>query len=88
MRLKIDGAVVIDDFVEHALTVHEIDVPLTGGNHVVVMEYFEGFGEATAKLNWALRAADGVTRINAGGPGYADSAQLLGRRPGSRAANE
>ena len=73
VRLKIDGNVVIDDFVEHTLTTHEVDVPLSAGDHVVVMEYFEGFGEATAKLNWALRAADGSTRINVGGPGYADS---------------
>ena len=81
VRLKIDGNVVIDDFVEHPLTTHEVDVPLSAGDHVVVMEYFEGFGEATAKLNWALRAADGVDadqrrrpRVRGFGP------QLLGRR--------
>ncbi|KPV54233.1 hypothetical protein SE17_05000 [Kouleothrix aurantiaca] len=75
VRLKIDGATVIDHFSSQSPTYYEYAADLAAGNHTVVMEYFEGFGNALAKLSWARRAAagEGIIRINAGGSAYADS---------------
>ena len=75
VRLKIDGATVIDHFSSQSPTYYEYAANLTAGNHTVVMEYFEGFGNALAKLSWARKAApgEGIIRINAGGGAYADS---------------
>jgi N-acetylneuraminic acid mutarotase len=75
VRLKIDGVTVIDQFVTQPPTAYQYDTTLAAGDHTVVMEYFEGFGNALAKLTWARRAApgEGIVRINAGGGTYADS---------------
>ena len=73
VRLYIDGVLKIDHWIPQSQTYYEVDVPLSEGNHVVVMEYFEGYGNASAKFTWARRAEGGVVRINTGGAGYADS---------------
>jgi glucose/arabinose dehydrogenase len=75
VRLKIDGVSVIDHFSPQSVTYYEYDTPLTAGSHTIVMEYFEGYGDALAKLSWARKASpeEGIVRINAGGSGYADS---------------
>lgn len=75
VRLKIDGTTVIDHFTTQTPTAYEYEANLAAGNHTVVMEYFEGYGNALSKLSWARRAApgEGIIRINAGGGAYADS---------------
>src|SRR6266508_1708507 len=73
LRLKVDGITVIDHFSPQSATAYVHDMPLAAGSHSIVMEYFEGYGDALANLNWAKHATDGVVRINAGGTGYADS---------------
>src|SRR5204862_472934 len=70
VRLKIDGTTVIDHFSPQSATYYEYDAILTTGSHAIVLEYFEGYGDALAKLSWARHASDGVVRINAGGGGY------------------
>ncbi len=73
VRLYIDGVLKIDHFVAQPPTYYEIDLALADGQHRVVMEYFENYGNAQAKLTWARHAEDGVVRINSGGKMYADS---------------
>jgi len=73
VRLKVDGIPVFDHFNAQSATAYVHDMPLAAGSHSIVMEYFEGYGDALANLNWAKHATDGVVRINAGGTGYADS---------------
>jgi len=73
VRLFIDGVLKINDWTPHAVKTNQVDVPFTEGQHTVVMEYFEAFGLATARLNWALRAQGNVVRTNAGGAGFPDS---------------
>src|SRR6266540_4264986 len=58
LRLKVDGITVIDHFSPQSATSYVHDMPLAAGSHTIVMEYFEGYGDALAKLNWAKHAAD------------------------------
>jgi hypothetical protein len=54
MRVFVDNNPVIDvwyDSQEHTVTA---DVPLSGGNHDIRVEYYEAGGEAVARVNWAL----------------------------------
>src|SRR6266496_86029 len=58
VRLKVDGVTVIDHFGPQPPSYSEHDMPLAAGSHTIVMEYFEGYGDALAKLNWAKHATD------------------------------
>ncbi len=51
VKLKIDGNVVIDKFIE-APGLYKASVGLGAGTHTIVMEFLENFGDATAKLSW------------------------------------
>jgi hypothetical protein len=56
-RLYVDGALVIDNWApahtyQTALTLPTIAVPLTAGNHTIVMEYYETTANARATLSW------------------------------------
>jgi N-acetylneuraminic acid mutarotase len=75
VRLSIDGVVQIDQWLMRSATYDQIDIHLSDGVHHVVMEYFEAYGDALAKLSWArhANAGEGVVRINTGGGSYADS---------------
>ncbi len=52
IRLKIDGQTVLDRWVDQGESVFQVDVPLTAGNHTIVVEYYENGGLAVAKLSW------------------------------------
>ncbi len=58
-RMKVDGKQIIDAWVPRPPTTSEAKVPLTAGNHEVVVEYFEAGGGAVAKLEWS---AEGLNR--------------------------
>ena len=77
MRVKIDNVLIpaLNHFNTQSPTYYEYDTTLAAGNHTVVVEYFEGYGNALAKLTWARKATpgEGIVRINAGGGAYADS---------------
>jgi glucose/arabinose dehydrogenase/N-acetylneuraminic acid mutarotase len=75
VRLSIDGQIRIDQWVARPTTLDQIDITLSAGTHHVVVEYFEQYGDALAKLSWARRAGagEGIVRINAGGGAYADT---------------
>lgn len=52
VRLYIDGALVIDEWHDQGLTAYNYTTYLDGGNHTIVMEYFDTVVSATAKLSW------------------------------------
>jgi N-acetylneuraminic acid mutarotase len=77
MRVKIDNVLIpaLDHFNTQSPTYYEYETTLAAGNHTVVVEYFEGYGNALAKLTWARKATpgEGIVRINSGDGAYADS---------------
>jgi hypothetical protein len=54
VRLRVNGALVIDNWTDHAPTVNAGDATLTAGTHQVVLEFYENGGGAVARLSWAL----------------------------------
>ena len=54
VRLYVDGVKVIDKWVDEAPTTYHVTLPMDGGLHNIVMEYYEATVGATAKLNWSL----------------------------------
>ncbi|HZG44201.1 MAG TPA: PA14 domain-containing protein, partial [Longimicrobium sp.] len=53
VRLWVDGALLIDRWIDQGATTYTADVALTAGEHVVKMEYFERCCSAVARLAWA-----------------------------------
>lgn len=73
VRVLVDGAPVIDDWEDQSGAVNQIDVDLGAGEHLLVVEYYEAYGDATAKLVWG--------RVSTGGPlppGFAEETVLTG----------
>lgn len=54
IRVYVDGALVLDDWSDHAMTTTSVDVPLTAGQHQIVVEYYERGGGAVAKMQYEL----------------------------------
>jgi len=52
-RLYVDGMLVIDQWIDQAPTTYTATVPLDGGPHDVVMEYYENGGGALAQLDYS-----------------------------------
>lgn len=52
VRLFVDGQIVINRWVDQGPTTYTVDLPLTAGNHSVVMEYYEKTLGAVARLSW------------------------------------
>lgn len=63
VRLFIDGVPVIDKF-QNGVMSETATIDLTEGNHTIVMEYLEGWGDATARLTWELTPDQPVTVSN------------------------
>jgi hypothetical protein len=57
VRLYVDGVRVIDKWIDQAPTTYRTTLPLDGGPHKVVMEYYENAGGAVARLGYT-RVAD------------------------------
>jgi hypothetical protein len=57
IRVLVDGMQVIDGWVYQAPTIYTADVPLSDGQHTVVVEYFEHTGGAVARFS-ELKIAD------------------------------
>ena len=53
VRLYVDGVRVIDRWVDQGPTTYRATVPLDGGPHKVVMEYYENGAGAVARLSYA-----------------------------------
>ena len=54
MRLWIDGVLVIDNWTDHSPIDNSVTIPMVAGQkYLIVMEYYESTGGATAKLTWS-----------------------------------
>ena len=53
IRLWVDGALIIDDWSDHAVRTVTADHTLGAGHHLIVVEYYENAGLAVAKVSWA-----------------------------------
>jgi hypothetical protein len=51
-RLYIDDKLVLDRWTGNQPVTYDISVPLTAGTHRIRLEYYEGWGVASAKLSW------------------------------------
>jgi hypothetical protein len=51
VRLYVDGNLVIDRWFDQGRTKYSANVRLSKGNHTIVMDYYERFGAAFARLN-------------------------------------
>jgi hypothetical protein len=52
VRLFIDGALVLDKWIDEAATQYTVQQTLSQGQHVVTLEYYEQTGWASAHLTW------------------------------------
>lgn len=52
VRLFIDGQEKLNQWNDHLLSSHTVDVLLAAGNHQIVLEYYEHWGSATVSLKW------------------------------------
>ena len=51
-RLFIDGELVLDQWIDQSANTYKVQKALTADEHTIVLEYYEGFGEAIAKLSY------------------------------------
>ncbi len=52
VRVYVDGQMIIDDWVDHAVKTNTVDKAITVGDHDIKVEYYEDGGGAIAKFNW------------------------------------
>jgi hypothetical protein len=52
VRLYIDGALKLQKWLDQGSTTYTVNVPLSGGDHDIKLEYYENGGDAVAKLSW------------------------------------
>ena len=52
VRLYVDGVLVIDKWIDQAPTTYRTTLPLDGGPHKIVMEYYENGGGAVARFGY------------------------------------
>jgi lysophospholipase L1-like esterase/RNase P/RNase MRP subunit p29 len=57
VRVKIDGEMIIDKWIDQGPTTYNADKVLTQGPHTIVIEYYEKSGGATAKFSFEAVAA-------------------------------
>lgn len=56
IRVWIDGALVVDQWIDRAITTDRTTIPLTAGAHTVTVEYYEYGGLASVAVAWTLAA--------------------------------
>jgi hypothetical protein len=52
IRVWVDGALIIDAWVDQAATTYQATTTMTAGNHIVRVEYYENAGLAVAQVSW------------------------------------
>ena len=60
-RLYVDGVMKLSAWINQGATPYSVQVPLSAGNHRILMTYFENTGAAVAKLSWKTTAAFGTS---------------------------
>jgi hypothetical protein len=53
IRVYVDGALIINEWFDHPARTVSADKSLSSGHHWVVVEFYENWGEAVARLSWA-----------------------------------
>jgi len=51
-RLYWDGTLILDKWIDQAPTQYSVSLPVTAGNHTVLLRYYERTGGAVARLSW------------------------------------
>ena len=51
IRVKVDGATILDRWIDQAAT-YRVDLPLEAGNHKIAVEYYERWGNANLSVSW------------------------------------
>ncbi len=64
VRVRVDGALVIDDWILHSATERTYDMTLTAGVHTFVIEYFEQTGDAVAYFDFTPAGATGPVTVS------------------------
>lgn len=59
VRVIIDGAIVLDQFIGRPLTTNQFTQTLTAGPHTLTVEYFEGIDQAILQVQWAFAGGGG-----------------------------
>jgi hypothetical protein len=54
IRIFVDGTLRLNQWNDHPMTIHSVDLPLTAGDHQIVVEYYERAGGAIAKMEYQL----------------------------------
>jgi len=54
MRVWADNALVLDAWIFQPATTYAVDVDLAAGRHLILVEYFDAYQEAVARVSWAL----------------------------------
>jgi hypothetical protein len=52
LRLWVDGALLVDEWYDHAAKTVSANKALSAGHHLVVVEFYENMGDAVARLSW------------------------------------
>lgn len=63
VRLYIDSALVIDQWILQGETAYSVTKDLPIGDHAIKMEYFEAGGAGVARLNWQFNHVPMITQI-------------------------
>ncbi len=54
IRLWLDGALILDQWVDQTTTVYTVERLVTAGDHALKVEYYERSGNATCQVEWAV----------------------------------
>jgi hypothetical protein len=52
IRVRLDGVVILDGWKDQGATTYTVDIPVTAGEHTIVVEYYEGGSTAVAKFGF------------------------------------
>jgi PA14 domain len=77
VRLDVDGQRVLDKWIGQSRTTYTVTRQLAQGAHQIVLEYFEGSGDAVAKLEYE-RTADPPPPVEPFTAEYFDNTELSG----------
>jgi len=80
IRVRLDGTLIVDAWVDQPPTTYTSTRTLTAGAHTVSVEYYENAGGAVAQLDWALAPTGGGVPVSTAAPtlsGLAGQGQTL-----------
>ncbi|RJR15356.1 hypothetical protein C4579_02365, partial [Candidatus Microgenomates bacterium] len=66
VRLFIDNELILDKWIDQPPTTYELQKTLSEGSHLVVLEYYERGGGATAQLSWSEVVSEPPPEVSQG----------------------